>query len=328
MHIDRRLLGWGVFFVLLGAIPLAVRGGLLDEELVRHWPLLWPVLLIGWGLGLLLRRTPLETVGGAIAAITFGIMGGGLIATGFGGFPTAVCNTNDKSGMQAFASQSGTLGANGSFSIEFDCGTLNVSAVDGTDWKLEGSSKDARSPQVTATSSAVTIRAERETGVDFTRHGDDWRISIPKSADLGSLNLTLNAGEGKVDLAGAKVASANVTLNAGSLRLGFADTTSLGSVNTTVNAGSLTLDLPGFSGSTNVSVNAGSLDACVPSGTGLRIHWTGALASHNLDSLGFSKLDTDTWVSQGYDSASSRIQMNISASLGSFALHVGGGCGA
>ena len=27
MHIDRRLLGWGVFFILVGAIPLAVRGG-------------------------------------------------------------------------------------------------------------------------------------------------------------------------------------------------------------------------------------------------------------------------------------------------------------
>src|SRR4029079_17884090 len=55
MHLDRRLLGWGIFFVLLGAIPLAVRAGLLDRALVGQWPLLWPVLLIGWGLGLLLR---------------------------------------------------------------------------------------------------------------------------------------------------------------------------------------------------------------------------------------------------------------------------------
>ena len=69
MHIDRRLLGWGVFFILVGAIPLAVRGGFLDaEERVSSWPSLWPVLLIGWGLGLLLRRTPVEWIGGGVTA--------------------------------------------------------------------------------------------------------------------------------------------------------------------------------------------------------------------------------------------------------------------
>ena len=52
MHFDRRLLGWGVFFILVGALPLAVRGGFLDAERVSSWPSLWPVLLIGWGLGL------------------------------------------------------------------------------------------------------------------------------------------------------------------------------------------------------------------------------------------------------------------------------------
>ena len=46
MHVDRRLLGWGLFFVLLGAIPLAIRAGLLDKVVVSQWPLLWPVLLI------------------------------------------------------------------------------------------------------------------------------------------------------------------------------------------------------------------------------------------------------------------------------------------
>ena len=84
MHVDRRLLGWGTFFVLLGAIPLATKAGLLDRDLIGQWPLLWPVLLIGWGLGLLLRGTPLALVGGAVSAITFGIMGGGALATGFG----------------------------------------------------------------------------------------------------------------------------------------------------------------------------------------------------------------------------------------------------
>ena len=77
MHIDRRLLGWGVFFILVGAIPLAVRGGFLDAERVVSWPSLWPVLLIGWGLGLLLRQTPIEWIGGGVTAVVLGLMAGG-----------------------------------------------------------------------------------------------------------------------------------------------------------------------------------------------------------------------------------------------------------
>src|SRR6266516_3293466 len=87
MHLDRRLLGWGVFFILLGAVPLAVRANAVAPDLVGRWPTLWPVLLIGLGLGLILRGTPLAWLGGAVTAVTLGLMGGGAIATGFSGVP-------------------------------------------------------------------------------------------------------------------------------------------------------------------------------------------------------------------------------------------------
>ena len=88
MHIDRRLLGWGLFLIIVGAIPLLVRGNYLDADLIQDWPSLWPLLLIGWGLGLVLRRTPGELLGSAISVAVLGVMVGGLIATGFGGFPS------------------------------------------------------------------------------------------------------------------------------------------------------------------------------------------------------------------------------------------------
>jgi hypothetical protein len=84
VHIDRRLLGWGAFLIIVGAIPLLVRGGYLDAGLVDEWPSLWPILLIGWGLGLVLRRTPGELLGSAISVVVLGVMVGGLISTGFG----------------------------------------------------------------------------------------------------------------------------------------------------------------------------------------------------------------------------------------------------
>ena len=52
MHVRRGLLGWGVFLILAGAIPLAVRAGYIsNDDLGRYWSL-WPLILIGIGVGL------------------------------------------------------------------------------------------------------------------------------------------------------------------------------------------------------------------------------------------------------------------------------------
>lgn len=59
MHLDRRFLNWGVFFIVLGGVPLAVQQGLLDRDLAARAWLLWPLLIIAAGVGLLLRRTDL-----------------------------------------------------------------------------------------------------------------------------------------------------------------------------------------------------------------------------------------------------------------------------
>src|SRR3972149_8168205 len=88
MHIDRRLLGWGAFFVMAGAIPLLVRADLVQRDVMGNWPSLWPLLLIGGGLGLLLRGTPFHVLGGTVSVLTAGVMVGGLLTSGFGGVPS------------------------------------------------------------------------------------------------------------------------------------------------------------------------------------------------------------------------------------------------
>lgn len=47
MSIDRGFLGWGVFLILLGGIPLAVNQGWLDAAVVEGAWQLWPVVIIG-----------------------------------------------------------------------------------------------------------------------------------------------------------------------------------------------------------------------------------------------------------------------------------------
>ena len=82
VHPDRRLLGWGLFFVLLGAVPLAVQSGAIPRETVAQSWRLWPLILIGGGIGVLLQGTRAAVVGGLVVALTFGIIGGSVLAGG------------------------------------------------------------------------------------------------------------------------------------------------------------------------------------------------------------------------------------------------------
>ena len=325
MHLDRRLLGWGIFFILLGAVPLAIKAGLVDEAVVAQWPLLWPVLLIGWGLGLLLRETRLAVIGGAVSAITFGLMGGGALATGFGGIPFAAGCTSDAAAAP-FVANSGELGEAATVDIEFSCGSLVVRSAVGSGWALDGSDRDGLGPTTGASHDLLSISPHRGHGPFDTSGRATWNVSLPTVPRL-ALGLTLDAGDASVELEG-HLSSVSLTVNAGSAHMLLGGTDSLGDVNATVNAGSVVLGLPAGSRSTNVSINAGSLEVCLPTGAPVRISWSGALASNDFDDQGLTKVDENTWTGPGFDPAQPHLELNVSANAGSFSLDRDGTCDA
>lgn len=328
MHLDRRLVGWGLFFILLGAVPLAVRAGLIDSEVAGRWLLLWPLLLIGWGLGLVLRRTRVDWVGGAVTAITLGLMGGGLIAAGFGGFP-AFSSCGDRGSGTAFETQTGHFGPAAQMNLQFDCGTLAVTTGSSSDWQVSGIDADARAPIVEGGADAITLRTPSEPGNLF-RFDDRrvaWDVTVPRAPQL-DFGLILNAGQGTVDLTGAHLGSVNLTVNAGTLQLLLDEAATLRTVNATLNAGTATLHLPGFDGEADISLNAGDLTACLPAGVAIRVHWSGALAANDLDASGLVKVDDSTWTSTGFDGGRSHTELRVSANAGRFGLKIGGSCSA
>ena len=325
MHLDRRLLGWGIFFILLGAVPLGVRAGVVDAQVVGRWPTLWPVLLIGWGLGLILRATAVEWLGGAVTAITFGLMGGGLIATGFGGMPAFTsCGSG---GGQAFETRHGTIVSAGRMEIEFNCGSLTVATTAGSDWQVSGSDDGGQGPTVDRRADGVVVVKSPVQGPFGGR--STWSVSLPQAARL-DLGLTMNAGDGSVSLAGASLDGLHLTVNAGSLDVDLGAAASLphDGLTATVNAGKATLGLPRFDGSASLSLNAGNLVVCVPTGTALQVHWSGTLASNDLDASDLVKGPDNTWTTPGFVATAAHVELDVSANAGSFELKVGGTCGA
>ncbi|HYL41248.1 MAG TPA: hypothetical protein VET90_08070 [Candidatus Binatus sp.] len=325
MQLDRRLIGWGLIFILIGAVPLAVDAGLLDADVVARWVELWPLVLVAIGVSIVLSRTSAAWLGTVGMALVIGTMIGGLVATGFHGIPAI--NGCGGGTAQAFATQSGTLGSSGGLNVEFDCGTLNVSSIGGSGWQLTGNDGNGTPPDVSTAGDHVTIRTAGATGGFFNRGKVVWNLAVPQAPTL-DLGLTLNAGDGNVDLSGATVASLNVTVNAGSLDAKLGSAAASNAVNMTVNAGSATLGSGATSGTMNLSLNAGSLEVCVPGGSAARVTWHGTLASHDLDSLGLVKVDDHTWTTQGFAAAAPHYELDVNANAGSFSLKLGGSCGA
>jgi hypothetical protein len=324
MHADRRLLGWGLFFILLGGIPLLTKTGLLDAGLVRGWPQLWPVLLIGWGLGLLLRGTPLAVIGGVVSAVTFGVMGGGALATGFGGVPFA-SGCGDAAARTAFTTRQGDLGATAQAAIEFNCGRLNVSTADGSGWSVAGADRDGRGPTVAAVEGAISLKSGGSGNVFGSSGAAEWTVTLPR-APLLAVAITLNAGRGAVDLDGAAISSLSMTVNGGSINLDMAGAAQAGDVDAIVNAGSAQIALPSGGRAVDLALNAGALEVCLPAGTPIRVTWSGALGSNNLDAVGLVRGEGQTWTSPGFGATLPHVELHATANAGSFELHLGGVC--
>ncbi len=324
MRVDRRALGWGVFLVIAGAIPLAVRAGILDQDMLVGWPSLWPLLLIGAGLGMVFRRTPLHLLGGTILVLTSGIMAGSLITAGVHGFP-AVGACGSSGGGAAFEERGGSVSDGASMSVELNCGQLDVTAADGHDWALTGRGPSGRPPIVDVRADRIAIAPPDGSSFEFGDMNSTWNVTIPRDPRL-ALSVTLNAGESNLDLRGARLDSMNLTLNAGALTGDLSGADVAGTINATVNAGSMALSLPNELEGATMTVNAGSAKACVASDAALRISWDGNLAGNNFDDLGLARIDDNHWTVAGASSASNVIDLRISANAGSFELVIGGTC--
>jgi hypothetical protein len=324
MHIRRGYLGWGVFLILTGAVPLLVRSGyLIEDQVDRLWSL-WPLILIGIGVGLILSRTRFDFIGGLVVAATFGLMLGGLLSQGIDTFSTG-CGSDDGA---PFATQDGTFGTSGAeVDLELDCGTAAVTVGGGTAWHLEGSDEDGVGPVVDSDDASLSVHSRDRDGGTFFGFGkrDTWRLTLPGGTRL-DLDVQLNAGTTTVDLAGASVGTAKLTLNAGSATVDLTEVREIEGIQFALSAGAIGLTLPNKSMTGSINANAGAVKLCAPSGAGLRLH-TGdsVIAAYDYGDQGLVQNGT-TWTTPGFDTASVQIDLRTEANAGSFALNPDDGC--
>lgn len=323
MRVDSRFLGWGVFLVVLGALPLAVQQGWVSAETLSGSWRFWPLILIGIGVGLILRRTPFHFIGGLIVAATFGLLFGSLLATEVSGGVGFGCVTNRPG--TAFTQATGTFAGDGNVRMVMNCGNLTVNGAAGRTWTVSGSSSDGQVPVSDAQPDRLELLPpERSWWGPFGDHrGEAWTVVLPTDPTIG-LEATLNAGNASLNLSGVHLRGLSMTTNAGKTTIDLSGAT-VPSLSYTLNAGSARIALPVASMTGSATVNAGSLGLCVPSGVELRIESSSTLGSNDFAQHGLI-LTGSTWTTPGYGLSSTTIDLSLTANAGSIELDPTGGC--
>jgi hypothetical protein len=327
MTVDRRLLNWGVFLVLVGGIPLAVSQGWIDRDVVaRAWEL-WPFILIGAGIGLLLAATPLRALGGVIVAATIGTMVGAVLAVGFGGFSFGSIGCGAGTGGPQIVDERGTFdGGSASVTLEARCAEVSVTTGAGAGWALTVNGAEDARPTVAAAAGSLAVRSPEGPVVFPFNQGSSWRLVLGTDPRL-DLSLQVDAGSAEVDLAGATVGLLEVGANAiGDTRLDLS-AAAVDRVDVEANAADLAILLPTTADlSGDVRGNAASIELCAADEVGLRFRVEENItASNNFAAAGLIR-SGDTWESPGYAAAAVQVDLRIGGGAVSYALSPQGGC--
>jgi hypothetical protein len=329
MSVDRRLLNWGVFLVLLGGIPLAVAQGWIPRDAVAQAWELWPLILIGAGIGLILSRTPFQAIGGIIVAGTFGVILGAIVAVGFGGISIGDlgCGSASPDAPQVL-SETGTFeGGTGRVVLAANCAAVTVATGAGASWGVDVRGTDSARPTVRQTAGGLEVRSpEGPATFPLSSKRSTWRVDLGTDPRL-DLEMSLNAGEAALDLRGATIGRLGFDGNAiGNSRLDLSAAT-VDRIDVSVNAASIAILLPAADSlQGTVEGNAASVGICVPAGVGLRLLVDENItASNNFDEQGLVKRG-NAWESPDYATAATQTELRTIGAAVSYELNPEDGC--
>ncbi len=318
MTVAKGRLNWGVFFIVLGAVPLAYHQGAITQSAITDAWRLWPLIIVGIGVGFILSRTPAYFVGGLIVAATMGLIFGSIFAV----TPNIGCGSGN--GNVTNVSRSGAFDGPSSVQLNLQCGTANVTTSADGQWHVDASNDSGHNAGISTSGNSVTVETNRGGNNWFDRGNDNWRISLPASTQL-DLTTTMDLGDADFNLAGANLSSAIFNTNLGSLHVDLTGS-HIDHLTVSTNLGAAAVELDGSSDlSGNLKTSLGSLKVCAPAGLGLQIQSNNSLGSQNFSGLGMSR-SGDVWQTANYQTASHRATLTVETSLGSLEVHAAGGC--
>lgn len=314
MAVHRGYLFWGIFFILLGGIPLLDRLGVIDAGAWGDLWRLWPLIIIAIGLAILVSRSRMAIAGSVVTALVVGVIAGGSLAAGSGFFNFGDCLPGSDTAMEQ-VTESGQLGDDASVVLSVNCGELDVATATGDDWTLDASYR-GDPPYISSSASSLRIEAPEERS-----NRQEWDVQLPAER-LRELTINMNAGGATVDVGDAQLDELTIETNAGDTTI-LAEGAEIDALDVEINAGRVRITLDGPVGEGSLSVNAGAIDLCVPDDAALRFEVEEQLTfSTNLDDAGLAQ-NGETWTRDG---SGPQIALQIEGNAASFTLNPEDGC--
>jgi len=294
---------WGVLFISIGILILLNNYGSIGEDWSEFWKL-WPLILVLWGIGLLVKNNIAKSFIAVVAAIL-------LAVSVFSAF--AFCWNNvvfDEDGPVVFSGDVETTIysepyyntiKNASLNIKAGAGSFNIKDTTGDLLYADaiGIKNNYSLSNTNDGTSTVLNFKMRRTGFSFKR-GMKNKVNIKLNPNaVWNLNCDLGAASINFDLSPYKTENIQINMGAASLKIKLGD----------------------LSDKINLDVDAGasSIDILIPESSGCEIKADAKLSSKNFED--FNKIDSELYRTNNFESAAKRIFMNIDAGVSSIKVH-------
>jgi hypothetical protein len=296
----RRGLFWPLVLITIGIVFLLVNFGFIPGVTAVSLLHLWPLLLILAGVDIAIgRRWPLAALGIDVAVIALGLA---LLATQptFAGGPVFMINGGGGGGERdvTVPRENATV-----LSLDINAGAGRIHVSGGSALLVEAHSANADLRLARARSTVVSGGQRADVRIDQTGNhvgGTPIDIEARIASDVPTdLSIDGGAGEFIVDLADVTIRSADVN----------------------VGAASLTITLPKPTATVTIDVNAGasSIVIEVPDGVEAQVTTKGALLTLRSSNPRVTA-NGSTAQSSGYESATARVSVRITAGVSSITV--------
>jgi hypothetical protein len=320
MHVRRGFINWGIFLICVGAVPLAVQLNVIDRDTATSLLRLWPLILIGIGLGLLLRFSRAQALGGFVVAATFGVLVGVFFAAGF---PSVAGACNGEQTGTPITRNGAVSGSRLDLTVELTCGEMSLTRAPGGAWSVDVRAGND-TPLIEPVDDSLRLRSVTVNRFPFgTDQRESWQVVLPADKEITTF-LTVNAATLNATLGNGPLISVSATYNAAEGRIDLSGTNT-STLNGTFNASTIGLILPSASFNGSITINAATLKLCSAPAVGLRITYDDTLSSQNFAEAGLTQ-SGQTWQSANYSSAETRAELHVSANVSTMTLNPVGGC--
>jgi hypothetical protein len=321
VRIRRGLLFWGLFFVALGAVPLLIRAGVVDETIVSQAWRLWPLALIAVGVAILVGRSRAALATTVILALVLGALAGAALAAGDDWLGVATgCSGRDEEPSSTFDAD-GVIPAGAVVDLRFSCGRMDVATAIGDAWTLTAR-YDGDEPDVDVDDEGIDISTP-DGGPFGGNRRHTWDLELPTEVPF-SLDAEINGASGSFDLIGTQLTAFDLQTNAGDVTVALSGA-DVDRLDIQTNAGRIGLLLGDADLRGALEVNAGAIEVCVPDGAGLHFDTADSVAlGNNFDERGLTQAG-DVWTRQAEGGAGT-IELEIDGNAASVTLDPQGGC--